>query len=352
MPAFYNFATLRYGGETIQSNTVRGELEDAYGIELSAVPERYRPGERIAYAATLTNSSAIDARELTLTDDLGAYAFGAGTLVPLSYVDGSVRYFVNGELQPAPEAQVGADGSIAFRGIRIPANGDAALVYSAEVNERAPLGPGALISSTARLDRGDGAANAAPGAGAAQMGAAQAGAAQTGAPQMGTVQAGAAQMGAAQMGMNANRMALGQPAARDAQQGGSGALPVFASEEIHPESEARLSFSKRLSPDTVSAGEPLTYTLTVENLGATPVPAEDGAVITDVFNPVLDITSVRYNGAAWGADSYSYDPATGAFTTVAGRLEVPAATFAQDAQSGVWRATPGTAVLEITGTLR
>lgn len=135
--------------------------------------------------------------------------------------------------------------------------------------------------------------------------------------------------------------------------GGAPALPAFASAVILPEAAPRLSLRKALSPQTVSPGEELTYTLTIENEGASPVAAGDGAMVTDLFNPRMNITSVRFNGAEWSAPAnYSYDANTGAFATAMGQLTVPAARFSQDAGTGRWSVLPGASTIEITGTLR
>jgi hypothetical protein len=47
---------------------------------------------------------------------------------------------------------------------------------------------------------------------------------------------------------------------------------------------------------------------------------------------------------------YNYDEATGQFTTNAGQITVPAATYTQEVD-GTWTVTPGTAVLTVTGTV-
>ncbi len=48
---------------------------------------------------------------------------------------------------------------------------------------------------------------------------------------------------------------------------------------------------------------------------------------------------------------YTYDTATGAFATVTGALTVPAATYTQDAATGIYTVDPGVSNLVITGTL-
>jgi hypothetical protein len=65
-------------------------------------------------------------------------------------------------------------------------------------------------------------------------------------------------------------------------------------------------------------------------------------VVVDAFATVGGQTAQR------GAD-YTYDQATGLLTTTAGRITVPAAVFAQDAQTGQWLVTPGETVVTVQG---
>ena len=112
-----------------------------------------------------------------------------------------------------------------------------------------------------------------------------------------------------------------------------------------------LSISKALCPAVVTGNGPLTYTFTVQNTGSTALTGQEGAVITDTFEPTLTITGVTFNGAAWTSpEDYTYDAATGAFATVAGKLTVPEATFTQNAD-GSWTVTPGQSILTVTGTV-
>ena len=91
--------------------------------------------------------------------------------------------------------------------------------------------------------------------------------------------------------------------------------------------------------------------LTIRNTGNTALTGQEGAVITDTFDPILNITGVTFNGTAWTSpEDYTYDAATGAFATVAGKLTVPEATFTQNAD-GSWTVTPGQSVLTVTGTV-
>ena len=128
--------------------------------------------------------------------------------------------------------------------------------------------------------------------------------------------------------------------------------PASANAIITANEEANLSIAKSISPSTVAENGQLTYTFVISNTGASDAIATDNIIVTDTFNPILDPISVSYNGAAWteGTD-YTYDTATGIFTTTAGQITVPAATYTQDAVTGEWIITPGTSTLTVTGTV-
>lgn len=113
-----------------------------------------------------------------------------------------------------------------------------------------------------------------------------------------------------------------------------------------------LSISKAVSPSTVTENSELTYTFVIQNAGNTEVTAAEALSLTDTLDPILNPISVTFNGAAWTEGvNYTYNSATGVFTTIAGQITVPAATFTQDQSIGVWTVTPGVTVLTITGTV-
>lgn len=133
--------------------------------------------------------------------------------------------------------------------------------------------------------------------------------------------------------------------------GGGLAAPLTATATTAAQAAPELSISKALCPAVVTGNGPLTYTFTVQNTGNTALTGQEGAVITDTFEPTLTITGVTFNGAAWTSpEDYTYDAATGAFATVAGKLTVPEATFTQNAD-GSWTVTPGQSILTVTGTV-
>lgn len=284
MATFTNRATLSYNNGVVNSNTVTGQIVEVLSVSKTALTDSYGSGDTVTYVINLINSGNTAYTGLTVTDDLGAYDFGTSSVVPLSYINGTLRYFINGELQTVPS--VGAVSPLTVTGINVPANGNASIVYSALTNEFAPLANNSQIVNTATVT------------------------------------------------------------------GGGLSAPVTATEAIRRGNEPVLSISKSLNPLSVPANGTLTYTFIIRNTGFTEATDEDNIVIRDVFDPILDITSVTLNGTALTpATGYTYDRTTGTFATVAGAVTVPAATFEQNASSGAYSITPGAAILTITGTV-
>lgn len=150
MATFYNQATLSFRGSTVPSNVATGEIIEVLSAVKTAVTEEYTRGTAITYAINIFNSGAAPLTGLTVTDDLGAYAFGSVTLRPLDYEEGSVKLFANGILQAAPSVTAGPP--LVFSGVSVPANGVATLLYTAHANEFAPPESGSSVTNTARIE--------------------------------------------------------------------------------------------------------------------------------------------------------------------------------------------------------
>ena len=282
MAAFFNQATLSYNGYVTNSNITVGELTDALAITKTSLSGSYSIGDTVSYViSVINNGGALSG--LTITDNLGSYAYGTGTLTPLSYVDGTAKYYVNGVLEPTPTVTAGPP--LVFSGVSIPAGGNALIVYEARVNSFAPPTVGSEITNTATVS-GLGVTN-----------------------------------------------------------------PTSDSNTVTVIEEPVLSITKSLSPTSVTAGDELTYTFVIQNLGNTEVLATGNMLITDTFDPALADITVVFNGTTLteGTD-YAYDEATGAFTTLPGALTVGAASFVQNTD-GSYTATPGISVLTVTGTI-
>lgn len=120
-----------------------------------------------------------------------------------------------------------------------------------------------------------------------------------------------------------------------------------------PVREEALPFITKFASDTsIACGSEISYTFVLQNLGNAPVVATDDLTVEDLFNPILNISSVTLDGATLseGTD-YSYEGTTGEFRTLPGVITIPAASYTQDAQTGVITATPGVAILTVTGTV-
>ncbi len=146
MAIFSNQATLTYNGNTTNSNIAFGEILDVVAVTKTAVEGTFTPGSQVTYVVSLRNTGNTTLTALTVTDDLGGTVFGAGTVYPLTYVDGSATLLVNGVAQAAPAVTAGPP--LTVTGISIPAGGDAVLIYQARANEFAnPAADGTIVNT-------------------------------------------------------------------------------------------------------------------------------------------------------------------------------------------------------------
>lgn len=122
MPSFTNQATLSYRGNVTISNIVTGELVAVLSATKTALSERYGADDILTYVISIVNSGPAPYTGLTMTDDLGAYTYGTGTLTPLT-----------------------------VPGIAVPAGGNALLIYETRVNSFAPLDTESTVTNTATL---------------------------------------------------------------------------------------------------------------------------------------------------------------------------------------------------------
>lgn len=283
MATFFNQATLSYSGGTVSSNIATGEIIEVLSATKTAVVEEYTQGSEVTYVINIVNSGTSPFTALSVSDDLGAYALDTLTLQPLDYVEGSIKYFVNGILQPTPAVTAGPP--LVISGISVPADEAATLVYTARTNGFAPPVSAGSITNTATVS-------------------------------------------------------------------GGGITPLTATETVSVSDEPSLAIAKSVSPTEVTENGQITYTFTVQNVGNTEAVNTDNVTIIDTFDPILSNISVTYNGGIWSdPESYTYDETTGQFSTVAGAITVPAATFTQDSVTGAWITDPGVATVTVTGTV-
>lgn len=283
MAKFTNQAQLRYGNAVANSNITVGEILEVLSASKTAVRKNYGQNDTVTYSISIVNAGTGAVGGLTLTDELGAYTFDTKTLTPLNYVEGTIKYYINGVLQDAPAVTAGPP--LVITGIQIPAGGNAQILYETQVNEYAPLGVEGYITNQAVLS-------------------------------------------------------------------GGGITPVTVEETVNAQNGPVLTITKSVSPVPVTENGTLTYTFLIQNFGNTPADEQEEVVVTDTFQPILSGLTVSYNGTAWTAgEDYTYDETTGLFTTTAGKITIPGATYQQNADTGVWSVSPGSAVLVVKGTL-
>lgn len=144
MATFTNRATLSYNGGSVDSNVVTGTINETLSLTKNSLISEYSRDDNVVYVINLTNSGITAYTDLTLTDDLGGT-----TLPPFDYASGSVQYYVNGVLQPAPT--ITSTVPLTITGINIPPASNATIVYIADVNVFAPLAAGSSVTNTASV---------------------------------------------------------------------------------------------------------------------------------------------------------------------------------------------------------
>lgn len=285
MAQFTNVATLNYGGGSVNSNVVTGEIRQSLTVTKDAVVSTYSYGNTVTYVINIVNTGSASFTNLTVTDNLGEYGSltGSTDIYPLTYVAGSIKYYINGNRQNIPA--VTSTQPLTITGITVPAGGNTALIFEATVNNFAPLDANGRITNIVNVT-------------------------------------------------------------------GTGiTTPNTAIETIAAATSANLTITKEMSPTVISENGTLTYTFTIRNFGNTAADASDAVTLTDNFNPALDNITVTYNGTAITDQGFfSYSEQTGVFTTVAGQITVPAATYSV-AADGSYTIVPGTAVVTVTGTI-
>lgn len=147
MAQFTNQAQLSYNNSVTNSNVAVGEILEVLSATKTAVGTDYAQQDHVTYIVSIVNSGAVAFSGISVTDNLGAYTFGTGTRVPLTYRQGTVRYYIDGVLQAAPT--VAAGDTLVISNLTIPAGANAILVYEADVNPYAPLAAGSSITNQA-----------------------------------------------------------------------------------------------------------------------------------------------------------------------------------------------------------
>ena len=287
MATFTNQAQLTYNDSITNSNVAVGEILEVLSAAKTAVQEDYGANDAVTYIISVVNTGNTAFTGITLTDNLGAYTFNS-TAAAATVVP--LTY-------TADTVRYYVNGALQAA----PAvTAGPPLVIS---NLTIPADGNATIIYEAQTNR-----FAPPGV-------------------EGTI-------------------------TNTATISGGNITPVTVTESVAAKSGPVLSITKSVIPVPVTENGTLTYTFVIQNSGNTAADAGDNAVITDTFSPILSGLTVTFNGAAWAeGTNYTYSEVNGLFTTQAGQIIVPAATYTQDPATGAWITNPGTSTLVVSGTV-
>ena len=142
MARFTNQAQLRYGRSIANSNIAVGEILEVLSAAKEAVRNTYRQNDTITYVISIVNAGTLAYTGLTITDNLGAYPYNTTSLVPLDYMEGTAKYYINGVLQPAPAATAGPP--LVINGITVPAGGNAVIAATGNIVNTATITGGGI----------------------------------------------------------------------------------------------------------------------------------------------------------------------------------------------------------------
>ena len=130
----------------IRTIVVGGDPGGTVGYQ-DGSPGDLRTEDNVTYIISIVNSGQTAFTGATLEDDLGEYDFGERELTPLTYIPGTIKYYIDGVLQPTPVVTAGPPLTVS--GPDHSRLGNAIVVYEAELNSYAPLGVEATITNTA-----------------------------------------------------------------------------------------------------------------------------------------------------------------------------------------------------------
>ncbi len=285
MAIFTNQAQLTYNGVTVNSNVASGEIIDELSITKTSSADSYTQGDSIPYVISLINSGDTAINGLTVTDNLGAYSY-----TPTGGTETTLY----------PLTYVTGSALYYINGVLQPAVTVNATADSVEFTGiSVPANGNTTIVYQTTVN------NFAP---------------------LGTDTA----------------TTLSRTITNTATVNG---YNISDTETIDASDEPILAVNKSISPVPVTDNGTVTYTFDIQNFGNSA--SGDDVVLSDIFELPLTITSVTYNGTPWTEET-EYTFTNNTFTSTAGAITVPAATFTQNA-NGTWTAIPSTSTLIITG---
>lgn len=168
MPTIENFATVRYTSGGVETTTVSNiaqiDLASSVTFDKRTIGTTYSEGDTVTYIMTVSNTSSTPLNTVSITDNLGTFAYQTGNLTPLTYV-GPAILLVDGQDASANLTVDSSDpAQLVFTIPALAAGATANIIYTARVNEFAPLELDSAIVNEATLttdsDCADGSASA------------------------------------------------------------------------------------------------------------------------------------------------------------------------------------------------
>ncbi|MBE6550311.1 MAG: isopeptide-forming domain-containing fimbrial protein [Ruminococcaceae bacterium] len=168
MPTIENFATVRYTSGGVAASTVSNiaqiDLVSSVTFNKRTVGSTYSEGDTVTYIMTVSNTSSTPLNTVSITDNLGTFTSQMGELTPLTFV-GPAILLVDGQDASANLTTDSTDPSqVVFTIPALAAGATANIIYTARVNEFAPLELDSAIVNEATLtsdsDCADGSASA------------------------------------------------------------------------------------------------------------------------------------------------------------------------------------------------
>lgn len=162
MATIENFATIRYtsGGvtETTVSNLAQVSVVSAVSLTKLSLSSVYENDSLLTYILTVQNTSDAALTGVTLEDNLGTFPYGSMELTPLSY-GGDAVLLINGKDETASlNVDTSVTSAVTFSLPALPSGSTANVVYTARINEFAPLGVNESVTNTATLSADSGCA--------------------------------------------------------------------------------------------------------------------------------------------------------------------------------------------------
>lgn len=128
-------------------NIAYGEGAEILSARILTMEKVYAIGQHVTYLVSIVNTGKVQYADLTVESDLGMEINRCVAIYPLTYIEGTIKYFVNGVLQDSP--LVPQQQPLTIKGITVPAGGNVTIIYSTFLNENAPHIRGTSVENTA-----------------------------------------------------------------------------------------------------------------------------------------------------------------------------------------------------------